>query len=30
LVVTTPDGQKHLMRDPEVNKDYAAGAHKAE
>jgi len=28
LVVTTPDGKKHLMRDPVVNKDYAAGAHK--
>jgi hypothetical protein len=28
LVVTTPDGRKHLMREPQVNKDYAAGAHK--
>ena len=27
LVVTTPDGKKHLMRMPEVNKDYAQGAH---
>ena len=28
LVVTTPDGKKHLMRDPQVNKEYAADAHK--
>ena len=27
LVVTTPDGKKHLMRSPQVNKDYAIGAH---
>ncbi len=27
LVVTTPDGQKHLMRMPEVNTEYAQGAH---
>lgn len=30
LVVTTPDGKKHLMREPEVNKAYAEGAHRAE
>ena len=30
LVVTTPDGKKHLMREPEVNKDYAIGAHQPE
>ena len=28
LVVSTPDGKKHLMRDPVVNKQYAADAHK--
>jgi hypothetical protein len=30
LVVTTPDGKKHLMRDPEVNKAYAEGAHRVQ
>ena len=30
LVVTAPDGKKHLMRDPEVNKAYAEGAHRVE
>jgi hypothetical protein len=30
LVVTTPDGKKHLMRDPEVNKEYGEGAHRVE
>ena len=30
LVVTTPDGKKHLMRDPEVNKEYAEGAHRVQ
>ena len=30
LVVTTPDGKKHLMRDPEVQKAYAEGAHRVQ
>ena len=30
LVVTTPDGKKHVMRDPEVNKAYAEGAHRVQ
>ena len=30
LVVTTPDGKKHVMRDPEVNKAYAEGGHRVQ